>query len=90
MKKTLIRIMAMVFVVLLAVSVTGCRKNPTSYSYYLSEDYVVEGTGTNKNDKNDKNDKKAPKDKIDKKDKKSTTDKKQQAKKSTERKNSRP
>ena len=57
MKKTLIRIMAMVFVVLLAVSVTGCRKNPTSYSYYLSEDYVVEGTGTNKNDKNDKTDK---------------------------------
>lgn len=53
MKKTIIRVLAMVLVLLMAFSVTACRKNPTSYSYYLSEEYVVSGTKGDKTDKDE-------------------------------------
>lgn len=56
MKKISIRAVALMLVVFSVLSFGGCRKNPTSYSYYLSDDVVISGTaGTTAGDKTDGN-----------------------------------
>lgn len=50
MKRSVIRVVAMVLVMLMAFTVTGCRDNPNTYSYYLSEDVVVQNTVTKDDD----------------------------------------
>ena len=56
MKKISIRAVALMLVVFSVLSFGGCRKNPTSYSYYLSDDVVISGTaGATAGDKTDGN-----------------------------------
>lgn len=46
MKKSLFRLMTLALSIYMAFSVAGCRRSPTTYSYYLSDDIVVDNGGT--------------------------------------------
>lgn len=54
MKKVSIRLTAVVLAVFSLVTVGGCRKNPKSYSYYLSDDVVISGSKTSGGSTSDK------------------------------------
>lgn len=55
MKKTVFRMMALALILVMALSVTGCRKTRTAYSVFLSDDVEVEGNETKSGGKTNEN-----------------------------------
>ncbi len=50
MKKNIIRVLTLAMAILMVFSVAGCKNDPETYSYWLSEDVIVEGDKTQDND----------------------------------------